>query len=73
MEIETDKTIKDQKQTEPETPHKHATAAVATIAMCAFGTFVLGAVTGEAWPAAVASCGLSIMGVGVAYVMLHRA
>lgn len=72
MEIETTTTTKDKKPSEPETPHKHAAAAVTTIAMCAFGAFALGAVVGEAWPAAVACCGLSIMGVGVAYVMLRR-
>ena len=66
-------TSAEKKQTEAETPHKYAATAVTMIAGCAFGTFVLGAVVGEAWPAAVASCGLSIMGVGIADVTLHRA
>ena len=73
IKIGTDQTTKDQKPSEPETPHKHTTVVVTTIASCAFGSFVLGAVLGAPWPGAVAACGLSVMGVGVAYVMLHRA
>jgi len=42
------------------------------IAGCAGGTFYLGAVCGAPWPAALASCGISAMGVGVAYFMLRR-
>jgi hypothetical protein len=75
MEIKTgtDETTKDQKPSEPKTPHKHTTEAVTLIAMCAFGTFVLGAFLGAPWPGAVASCGISVMGAGVAYIMLRRA
>ena len=35
------------------------------IAVAAFGTFVLGALLGAAWPGAVAACGIALMGVGV--------
>jgi uncharacterized membrane protein YccC len=63
----------DTKQTEAETPHKHVARAVVTVAGFAFGTFILGAISDAPWPAAVASCGLSVMGVGVAYVMMRRA
>jgi hypothetical protein len=73
METQTDTPTKDKIQNEPDTSHQHAVKAITTIAGCAFGTFVLGAALNEAWPAAVASCGLSIMGVGVAYVLLRRA
>jgi hypothetical protein len=59
------------KQTELATSSNHVAKAVTTIALCAFGTFCLGAIQAP-WPAAVASCGLSVMGVGVAYVMLRR-
>jgi hypothetical protein len=48
------------------------TTAVILIAGCAGGTFYLGAVCGAPWPAALASCGISAMGVGVAYFMLRR-
>ncbi|MGD1089541.1 MAG: hypothetical protein ABR955_12590 [Verrucomicrobiota bacterium] len=66
-------TTGDTKRTEAETPHKNVATAVILIAGCAAGTFYLGAVCGAPWPAAVASCGLSVMGVGVAYVMMRRA
>ncbi|HWD93222.1 MAG TPA: hypothetical protein VG938_12835 [Verrucomicrobiae bacterium] len=73
METESAKPTIDKAQSNSETPHKHAVTAVTTIAGCAFGTFALGAVVNQAWPAAVASCGLSMMGVGVAFVLLRRA
>ena len=73
METEPDKTTKDKKSSEAETPHKHAAMAVTMIAGCAFAAFVLGAMMGAPWPGAVVACGLSAMGVGVAYVMLRRA
>jgi hypothetical protein len=66
-------TIGEMNQTEAETPHKHVATAVILIAGCAAGTFYLGAVCGAPWPAAVASCGLSVMGVGVAYFMMRCA
>jgi predicted phage tail protein len=61
----------EKKQTESETFNKQVLTAVGTIAAFAFGTFVLGALFDAPWPAAVASCGLSIMGVGVAYFLLR--
>jgi uncharacterized membrane protein YccC len=67
-------TIGEMNQTEAETPHKHAAYTVIVIAICAVFTFFLGAGPCEApWPAAVASCGLCSMGVGVVYFMLRRA
>jgi hypothetical protein len=63
--------IIEKKQTEAETPHKHVAKAVITIAICALATFWLGSIQ-IPWPAAVASCGLSVMGVGVAYAMLRH-
>jgi len=72
METPTDQPPKANKTAEPESAHKQTTATVSTIAMCAFGAFALGAMVGQAWPAAVACCGLSLMGVGVAYIMLGR-
>jgi hypothetical protein len=65
------KKIIEKKQTEAQTPHQHVAKAVTTIAICALATFCLGSIQSP-WPAAVASCGLSVMGVGVAYVMLRR-
>ena len=72
METPTDQTPKAKQPAEPESAHKHTTSTVTMIAMCAFGAFALGAMVGQAWPAAVACCGLSLMGVGVAYIMLGR-
>lgn len=37
------------------------------IAGCAVAAFVIGAVFDAAWPGAVAACGISAMGVGVAW------
>ena len=54
-----------------ETPHKHVTNTVVAIAFCAFLIFFFGAGMAP-WPAAIAVCGLSAMGVGVAYFMLRR-
>jgi len=70
---ENKETTGEKKLPESETPHKQAVTAVTAIAACAFGCFCLGSLSGAPWPAAVASCGLSAMGVGVAYVMLRRA
>jgi hypothetical protein len=64
--------VDDKKQTGSETLNKQLLTGVGTIAGFAFGTFVLGALFDAPWPAAVASCGLSVMGVGVAYFMLRR-
>ena len=64
--------MNDQKPCEPVTPHKRVETTVGSIGLCAFGTFVLGALFGAPWPAAVACCGLSVMGIGVAYFMLRR-
>ena len=58
--------------TQADTPHKRVETIVGSIGLYAFGTFVLGSVFGAPWPAAVAVCGLSFMGVGVAYFMLRR-
>jgi hypothetical protein len=55
-----------------ETPHKQVKKVVETIGYCAVGIFLFGAYSGASWPAAVAVCGLSLMGVGVAYFMLRR-
>lgn len=71
MDKDKSEIISNEKQAE--TPHSNVMNVVMIIAMCAFGTFALGAFLGAPWPAAVASCGLSVMGVGVAYVMLRRA
>ena len=72
METQTNAPTTDKISTELETPHKHTVAAITTIAGCALGTFAIGACVNEAWPAAVASCGLSVMGVGVAWVLVRR-
>jgi len=56
-----------------DTPQQKVGSVVTAIAGCALGTFALGAALGAPWPAAIASCGLSGMGVGVAYFMLRRA
>ncbi len=52
--------------------HKHVATMAAGVATCAFGTFVLGALLGAAWPAAVVACGLAVMGLGVAWIMMRR-
>jgi hypothetical protein len=62
----------EKKQPEPETPRKQVVTVVTSIAGFAFGTLVLGSLMGAPWPAAVASCGISAMGVGVAYFLLRR-
>ena len=72
METTADIATEAKKSSEEETPHKHVTQIISTIAGCALGAFALGALTGAAWPGAVAACGLSVMGVGVAYFMLGR-
>jgi hypothetical protein len=59
-------------QAQPETVHKHVVGAVSTIAGCALVTFILGALWSSPWPAAVASCGLCVMGLGVAFFMTRR-
>jgi hypothetical protein len=59
------------KQTEVGTPHRHVAITVVVIAFFSFATFMLGSIQSP-WPAAIASCGLSAMGAGVAYVMLRR-
>jgi hypothetical protein len=64
-------TSAEKKPATAQTPHQHVEKAVATIAGCALATFCLGAFESP-WPAAVASCGLCVMGVGVAYFMLRR-
>ncbi len=61
-----------EKTPERECPEKHLVAAVTSIAVCAFGIFFVGVFYDAAWPAAVATCGLSAMGVGVAYLALKR-
>ena len=55
------------------TPHENVGSVVVPIATCASLTFLGGAFLSDPWAAAVASCGLSLMGVGVAYLMLRRA
>lgn len=72
MDNETNETTEEGKQTQSETPHKHVAITIAKIAVCASVTFAVGAFLSEAWPAAVASCGLCVMGVGVAFIMLRR-
>ena len=64
-------TTGEKRPTEAETPHKSVTNAVAVIAFCAFLLFFFGAGMAP-WPAAVAVCALSAMGIGVAYFMLRR-
>jgi hypothetical protein len=44
----------------------------AGVATCAFGAFVLGALLGAAWPGAVVACGLAVMGLGIAWIMMRR-
>jgi hypothetical protein len=51
--------------------HKTTANTVMAIAGCALATFVMGVIFEAAWPAAVASCGISLMGIGVAWVMLR--
>ena len=70
---ETKVSVGEEKAAVSKTPHQHVVAVVGTIAGFAFGTYVLGALLGAPWPAAVASCGLSVMGMAVAIVMLRRA
>jgi hypothetical protein len=64
--------IDEKKQAESETPHKQVIKAVETIGCFALGIFVFGTFFGAPWPVAVVCCGLSVMGVGVAYFMLRR-
>jgi len=64
--------VDEAKQTGPATPLKRVESTVGSIALCAFGTLVLGSLFGAPWPAAVAACGLSVMGIGVSYFMLRR-
>jgi hypothetical protein len=51
--------------------HKLTATTAMSIAGCALATFVVGAALGAAWAAAFASFGISLMGVGVAWVMLQ--
>lgn len=51
--------------------HKLTANAAMGIAGCAVAMFVVGAALGAAWPGAVASCGVSLMGVDVTWVMLR--
>ncbi len=55
-----------------DTVHGHVSKTVLGVASFACGTFVVGSLFGSPWPAAVASCGISVMGLGVAIVMLRR-
>lgn len=61
-----------QERAASETPHKQVKKVVETIGYCAVGIFLFGAYSGASWPAAVACCGLSVMGIGVSYFMLRR-
>lgn len=47
-------------------------AVLGTVALSAFGIFAFGALFDAAWPAAVACCGLSLMGIGAAYFMTRH-
>ena len=71
MAKDAEEVVGEKKQTESQTLNKQVLTAVGTIAAFAFGTFVLGALFDAPWPTAVASCGLSVMGVGVAYILLR--
>ena len=64
--------VDEKKQAEAGTPQKQVIKAVETIGCFALGIFVFGTFFGAPWPAAVVCCGLSVMGVGVAYFMLRR-
>ena len=64
--------VSDKKPCEAEGMHKHVTGTISTIAGCAFLTFILGSLWGSPWPAAAASCGLCVMGLGVAFFMTRR-
>ncbi len=70
--MDADKFLGEKKPAVSEITNKNVFTVVSSIAGFAFGTFVLGALFAAPWPGAVASCGLSVMGVGVAYFMLHR-
>jgi hypothetical protein len=72
MDNEANKISGDETQPQSETPQKHVATIIAKIAVCASVTFAVGAFLEAPWPGAVASCGLSLMGVGVAIVMLRR-
>ncbi|HWX21723.1 MAG TPA: hypothetical protein VN578_17600 [Candidatus Binatia bacterium] len=51
---------------------KSVAGTTVSIAGCALAAFVFGAIFDAAWPGAVAACGISAMGVGVAFFMLRR-
>jgi putative flippase GtrA len=59
----------DEKTSSRDASQKTAANAGVSIAGCALATFVFGAVLDAAWPAAVAACGISAMGIGVVYVL----
>lgn len=68
---ETTSNVPEPPVTEQNEIHKLTANTAMAIAGCALATFVVGAAIGAAWPAAVASCGISVMGVGVAWVMVR--
>ena len=49
--------------------YDNITAAVIWICLASAGIFMIG---GAVWPSAVAVCGLSFMGVGIALLILKR-
>ena len=70
METQTKETV--EKEKPAETPQNKVMNAVVVIALAAFGTMVLGSLTGAPWPAAVAACGMCLMGVGAAWFSMRR-
>jgi hypothetical protein len=64
--------ISDKTSGQPDTVHGHVSKTVLGVASFACGTFVVGSIFAAPWPAAVASCGISVMGLGVGFFMLRR-
>jgi hypothetical protein len=57
--------------TEPENKRANDSLSLLVICVCcaAVAIFVIG---GATWPAAVAICGLSVMGVGIAFIIMKK-
>jgi hypothetical protein len=69
MSVETEKMAPNVEKAEA---RKAATKVAEVAGCCAFATLVMGAFFGAPWPAAVASCGVSVMGMAIGCVLILR-
>lgn len=57
---------------EQEAAPKTAMNTAISIAACALAAFAFGCIMSAPWPGAVAACGISVLGIGVVWVMSSR-